>query len=443
MPTPTAADLRAIIGLRPASAIEYLERKGFAITWNWHDVDAATHARALTVAKAARLDVLQDIRNGLLDNLEKGQTLRDFQRNLRPTLEAKGWWGRQMVASPDGGVEVAQLGSPRRLATIYQTNMQSAYMAGRYAAAYEARETHPYWMYIAVMDGVTRPSHAALHGKVFRWDDPIWQHITPPNGYNCRCRFVALTEAEVKRRGLKVESSQGKTGTETIETGFDQRTGEIRSETITTLETTDRSGKQVRFRPDAGFNGSPMQSHLMDDVLLRKAQRTLGDAEGLAEVQQLLLSPTRRRAWEAFVERSSSAPFAQGQSMTLGVMAPADIAYAAAQGQPVQSGIIFVGDRLLAGRKARRHAATGDGLTMAEWRTLPEQLAEAEQVLWDTNSQHLLYVLPGGSTRAKLAVRFNRARTGEQRVDDAATVFKVTEQDLKSGLVSGLYRQVR
>ncbi|WP_237043784.1 phage minor head protein [Pseudomonas aeruginosa] len=58
--------------------------------------------------------------------------------------------------------------------------MQSAYMAGRYAAAYEARETHPYWMYVAVMDGVTRPSHAALHGKVFRWDDPIWQHITPP-----------------------------------------------------------------------------------------------------------------------------------------------------------------------------------------------------------------------------------------------------------------------
>ncbi|MBN0210460.1 minor capsid protein, partial [Pseudomonas aeruginosa] len=112
---------------------------------------------------------------------------------LRPTLEAKGWWGRQVVVAPDGGAEVAQLGSPRRLDTIYQTNMQSAYMAGRYAAAYEARETHPYWMYVAVMDGVTRPSHAALHGKVFRWDDPIWQHITPPNGYNCRCRIVALT----------------------------------------------------------------------------------------------------------------------------------------------------------------------------------------------------------------------------------------------------------
>ncbi|WP_439958554.1 phage head morphogenesis protein, partial [Pseudomonas aeruginosa] len=141
MATPTEADLRAIFAMRPEAAIEYLERKGFAITWNWHDVDAATHARALTVAKAARLDVLQDIRDALVDNLERGGTLRDFQRNLRPILEAKGWWGRQIVVAPDGGAEVAQLGSPRRLETIYQTNMQSAYMAGRYAAAYEARET--------------------------------------------------------------------------------------------------------------------------------------------------------------------------------------------------------------------------------------------------------------------------------------------------------------
>ncbi|HCF9492646.1 TPA: phage head morphogenesis protein, partial [Pseudomonas aeruginosa] len=118
MAAPTEADLRAIFALRPAAAIEYLERKGFAITWNWHDVDAATHARALTVARAARLDVLQDIRDALVENLERGETLRDFKRNLRPTLEAKGWWGRQVVVAPDGGAEVAQLGSPRRLDTI-------------------------------------------------------------------------------------------------------------------------------------------------------------------------------------------------------------------------------------------------------------------------------------------------------------------------------------
>ncbi|MGI3158778.1 hypothetical protein ACRVEI_12595, partial [Pseudomonas aeruginosa] len=51
-----AAPTRLILGifaLRPATAIEYLEHRGFAITWNWHDVDAATHARALTVAQGS------------------------------------------------------------------------------------------------------------------------------------------------------------------------------------------------------------------------------------------------------------------------------------------------------------------------------------------------------------------------------------------------------
>lgn len=443
MPTPTEADLRAIIQLRPDAAIEYLERKGFAITWNWHDVSAASHARAFTVAKAARLDVLQDIRNALGDNLEKGQTLRDFQRNLRPTLEAKGWWGRQIVVSPDGGAESAQLGSPRRLATIYQTNMQSAYMAGRYAAAYEARETHPYWMYIAVMDGVTRPSHAALHGKVFRWDDPIWQHITPPNGYNCRCRIVALSEAEVQRRGLKVESSAGKLGTETLEAGIDQRTGEIRSETVTTLDTTDRAGKRVRFRPDPGFDGSPVQSHLMDDVLLRKAQRTLGEPAALAEVQQVLLDPVRQKGWEAYIDNAIALGRPRGQSMAFGVLDAADLVFAQGKGAQVQSGIVFMSDARLAGAKVRRHQAAGDALSAAELKALPEQIARPQQVLWDTKNKTLLYILAGGTERAKLAVRFNRESYGKVKVDDAATVFKVAMQDIASGLNGGLYEVVR
>lgn len=265
MPNLTAADLLIMFGMEPAAAIEYLQSKGLEITWDWHEVDAATHARAFTVAKAARLDILDDISTGLIENFKAGKTLRDYQRDLQPILQAKGWWGKQIIVDSKGEAEKVQLGSPRRLATIYQTNAQSAYMAGRYQAALAAAKTHPYWMYIAINDDRTRPSHRALNGKVFRWDDPIWQYILPPNGFNCRCRFIALTEREVKRRGLIVESSEGNMTFKTVDTGFNKRTGEVNTANVVVLRTKDAAGKTITFSPDPGFSGMPMQSRLREN----------------------------------------------------------------------------------------------------------------------------------------------------------------------------------
>ncbi|MBA6042842.1 phage minor head protein [Pseudomonas lactis] len=254
---PNPADLKAIFGLEPEQAVAYLKSKGYAITWNWQDMLDQAHDQAFTVAKAMRLDLLSDIRGALETALQDGQTLKQFITALQPTLESQGWWGKQVIVDSLGEGELVQLGSPRRLKTIYQTNLQSAYMAGRKATMEETTDTHPYWMYVAILDGKTRPSHRALNGQVFRHDDPIWASIFPPNGFNCRCRVVALTEAAVKRRGLRIVSSEGRMFTETVETGVDKRTGEIRTAEVTGLRTTDKAGKPVTFRTDPGFNHAP------------------------------------------------------------------------------------------------------------------------------------------------------------------------------------------
>lgn len=265
---PSPADLKAIFGLEPEQAVAYLKSKGYAITWNWQDMLDQAHDQAFTVAKAMRLDLLSDIRGALETALQDGQTLKQFITALQPTLESQGWWGKQVIVDSQGVGELVQLGSPRRLKTIYQTNLQSAYMAGRKATMEETADTHPYWMYVAILDGKTRPSHRALHGQVFRHDDPIWSAIFPPNGFNCRCRVVALTEAAVKRRGLRIVSSEGRMLTETVETGVDKRTGEIRTAEVTGLRTTDKAGKPVTFRTDPGFNHAPGTG--LADMLKRK-----------------------------------------------------------------------------------------------------------------------------------------------------------------------------
>ncbi|MFJ4141428.1 phage minor head protein [Pseudomonas sp. NPDC089734] len=254
---PVMADLKAIFGLEPKIAVEYMKSKGYAITWAWQDMLDEAHDQAFTVAKAMRLDLLSDIRAALETALQDGQTLPQFIKTLQPTLETQGWWGKQGVVDSQGNVEMVQLGSPRRLKTIYQTNLQSAYMAGRKASMEETADTHPYWRYVAILDGKTRASHRALSGKVYRHDDPVWSAIYPPNGFNCRCRVTALTEAALKRKGLVVDTSAGRMQTETVETGTNMRTGEIRTAQVTAVRTTNAGGQVVLFRTDPGFNHAP------------------------------------------------------------------------------------------------------------------------------------------------------------------------------------------
>lgn len=441
---PTHADLAMIIKLEPIDAIAYLKRKGFAIGWDWHSVDAETHARAFTVAKGASIDIFSTIRTALVDNLRQGKTLKDFIQDLQPVLEAKGWWGRKTVINPVGEEQEVTLGTPRRLKTIYQTNMQSAYMAGRYKAALEATETHPYWMYVATMDGRTRPSHSLLHGKVFRWDDPVWEYILPPNGYNCRCRFTAMTEAEVKRRGLKVESSEGRIRFETVETGVASDTGEINTARIMILDTKDWKGNKAVFRTDPGFTGGPAHSHILDDVLLEKARQAFGEPAALQELQGTLLNPVRLASWAAYVSYIRRVGKPQGQGMAFAVLQEPELAYVRSKGAPVQSGLVLARDEVIAGVKARRHQAVGNALTLEEWKQLPLRMAQAELVLWDASDNVLIYVLPADDDRViKVVVRFGKNRYGSIAVDDIASAFKVKTEDIRSGINSGAYLEVR
>ena len=152
--------------------------------------------------------MLKDIRAAVQKAIDEGTTLRDFQKELKPLLKQKGWWGR--IPDPKNPEKEIQLGSVRRLEKIFDINVRTAYQTGRYNDLAENAKFRPYWQYIAVMDDGTRKEHKSLHGKVFRWDDPFWDTFFPPNGWNCRCTVKSLSERELKQRGLTVEKTDGK-----------------------------------------------------------------------------------------------------------------------------------------------------------------------------------------------------------------------------------------
>lgn len=255
-------DLKAIFGMKPEAAIQYLESKGYKIGWDWHETLDAAHARAFTVAKVARIDVLQDIHQGLVKALKEGKTFEQFAKDITPTLQTKGWWGKQIVVDAAGNAQVVQLGSLRRLRTIYDTNISSAYMAAKeqyYLSNPALQISHPYVKYIAILDGRTRPTHRAMSGRIFRWDDVIWQTCKPKNGWGCRCNWTWVSAYEVETDKLTVESSKDRLITKTEQIGKNRLTNAPILAERTGINVLDANGKQVFFAPDAGFNSSPAE----------------------------------------------------------------------------------------------------------------------------------------------------------------------------------------
>ena len=137
-------------------------------------------AKAFTVSRLASLQQIMTVQQSLISALQSGETLADWQSKVKA-----------------GGIG---LNLPRgRLETIFRNNVQGAYSRGRCEQQAENVDTRPWYMYDAINDSRTRPSHAAMDGFVARYDDPIWGKWTPPCGHNCRCRRIALSEKQAAR----------------------------------------------------------------------------------------------------------------------------------------------------------------------------------------------------------------------------------------------------
>jgi SPP1 gp7 family putative phage head morphogenesis protein len=214
IPTDILPELQFLFNLAPEKAIAYLEAKGFKFSWDWQDTWEAAHNKAFTVAKVMKLDILQDIRDEVTKSLTDGITFDQFKRELEPLLKEQGWWGKVPASEVPGydtasGVDpdkIVQLGSPRRLETIYRTNIRTSMSAGHYKTQIEEADDRPYWMWVQVDRPNKRPYHAKLNGMVLRFDDPFWDTNYPPNGFGCECRVRALSKSEVTELGLKIAS---------------------------------------------------------------------------------------------------------------------------------------------------------------------------------------------------------------------------------------------
>ena len=191
-------------------AIAALKRRGlkFIPSDRWAEVWQEQHHTGFTVARSAGFDILGDIHAALVKAMEQGTPYRDFARDLVPILQKKGWWGRTETVDPvTGEISTVQLGSLRRLETIFDVNLRVSHAQGQWERHLAVADTHPYLVYDCVLDERTRRQHRRWYRLVLPVTDPFWQTHYPPNGWYCRCDVFSASADDIARMGLTVSRS--------------------------------------------------------------------------------------------------------------------------------------------------------------------------------------------------------------------------------------------
>lgn len=85
----------------------------------------------------------------------------------------------------------------------FRTNFNTAVTAGRFRQVrdQDIKAVIPAFRFDAVGDDDTRDNHDAADGLIFRIDNPIWNRLAPPLGYNCRCQVSNMSMPMLRRMG--------------------------------------------------------------------------------------------------------------------------------------------------------------------------------------------------------------------------------------------------
>jgi len=184
----------------PTAVYEYLKSKKPESHFDYDEIMHDAHKKAFTVAKMMNLDLLKDTQASLAKAFKEGVGFDEWKKSVKPMLAKKGWLGNIKVKDPKTGEEKEIYVGNRRLRTIFNTNMRTAYAKARYES--QMQSLGEYFRYTAVLDGRTREAHRKLHGKTLPKTDKFWDTNYPPNGWGCRCKVQVLTEAECVARGI-------------------------------------------------------------------------------------------------------------------------------------------------------------------------------------------------------------------------------------------------
>jgi SPP1 gp7 family putative phage head morphogenesis protein len=172
-----------------SEAVAFFRQKQILPTRSWQDVQRGAHDKAFVVAGLANRAALEEFRAAIERQLASGMSYKEFQKDFDRIVAKYGWEHK---------------GTPAwRARTIFETNIRTAYAAGRWAQLQDpdVAKALPYIQYKHSGAEHFRPLHKAWDGLVLLRTDKFWQTNLPPNGFGCKCQFFPLSAGSLKRLG--------------------------------------------------------------------------------------------------------------------------------------------------------------------------------------------------------------------------------------------------
>jgi len=347
-------------------AIDNLKSKLPETTQHWDDLAGPVHAKVFTVAGATKVDLVRDLHKSITSSIDNGTTISTFRKDFDKAVTEHGW----------------KYNGKRgwRTSVIFDTNMRSAHMAGRWAQLQAGKERRPYLQYRTAGDARVRPQHRAWDGLIYPVDDSFWETHYPPNGWGCRCTIRAYAQADLDQKSLQVAPP------------FDMKTREV----IT------RDGEikdKVPIGIDPGWDHNVGASWISPELALgQKLARLPRELQGIFVDKSI--SPAFQSViegnWKAFQTAVKASGKPRGDAQILGFLDSATL-NGLAQRVPalkLESTAVVAFDNRTAHLEGihKKVSAPLQVWAEAEINALPSELRDYRVVLWDTKDEVLVVV---------------------------------------------------
>jgi len=402
--------IQGVFGQSFTEQINFLRRKLNLPTERWDDIKKSAHDRAFIVAGAQKADLLNDLRSAVEDRIKAGLSVDDFRKDFRSIVERHGWHGWTG--------EGTKAGEAWRTRVIYETNLRTSYAAGRHAQLTDPGllNRRPYWQYVHSGAEHARKEHKAWGDAklTLRHDHPFWETNYPPNGWGCGCTVRAVPAPEkdaATNPPLGWDVPNPKTGMPPgIDKGWD-------------------------YAP--GAKGTTPLADLLEQKLIN-LNACIGAAmwEALAPAIEL----ERELKWFDTFDLWRKDQVIRGRLAVVGAIPAETINKLIARKLPVpKTAEIAISDRIVIGKKQKRHEAAQDGLNDAEWRALPRIFANTKRVYLDTRSGKLIFVSDGADALTKIVVEFDPSQLKKTPYNQIDTAFRVSAKDVEASIKGGAW----